>query len=68
MLLDPIYSLAAWEEALHLVGQEQDQGARPETAERLEGGKERIVMLHTGGGLGLQGLAQRFPKEFIFGE
>lgn len=48
ILLDPIYSLAAWEVA---------------TALTLSG-QENVGMLHAGGTLGLQSLAQRFPDDF----
>lgn len=50
ILLDPIYTLAAWQSAVKL------------SVERR--GASRVVMLHTGGTLGLFGLAQRFPAEF----
>ncbi|XP_049399553.1 D-cysteine desulfhydrase 2, mitochondrial isoform X3 [Solanum stenotomum] len=48
ILLDPVYTLAAWELATQL-GQE-------ECAE--------VVMLHTGGTLGMFGLAQRYKSYF----
>lgn len=48
VLLDPLYSLAAWETAAHLAA----------------GGDGGVAMLHAGGGLGLQSLAQRFPDQF----
>ena len=48
--MDPIYTLAAWEMGWHLL---HDTSAQ-----------ERVMMLHTGGSLGLQGLAQRFPQDF----
>lgn len=51
ILLDPIYSLAAWEAACKLAG-------------RTSPGISRVAMLHTGGSLGLQGLAQRHPGWF----
>lgn len=50
ILLDPIYSLAAWEAACSLAG-DTELGTR-------------VAMLHTGGSLGLQGLAQRHPEWF----
>lgn len=50
ILLDPIYSLAAWEVATHMIQSHQ--------------GDCRTVMLHTGGALGLQGVAQRYPEWF----
>ena len=53
ILLDPIYSLAAWEAAAELA-------ARPEAA----GGGGQVAMLHAGGGLALHGLAQRFADQF----
>lgn len=48
ILLDPVYTLAAWEVASNLT---------------LSRDKE-IVMLHTGGTMGLFGLAQRYSSEF----
>ncbi|KAH7424417.1 hypothetical protein KP509_11G008000 [Ceratopteris richardii] len=48
ILLDPVYTLAAWEVSSNMV-----------TA-----GHEEVVMLHTGGTMGLFGLAQRYPSEF----
>lgn len=53
ILLDPIYTLAGWEAATKL-SLEND----------CEGQGDDVVMLHTGGSLGLFGLAQRYPKEF----
>lgn len=50
VLLDPIYTLAAWEMGWKLVQDATNY--------------DTVVMLHTGGALGLQGLAQRFPGEF----
>lgn len=49
ILLDPIYSLAAWEVAEQLACRE---------------GKRNIALLHAGGSLALHGLAQRFPDQF----
>lgn len=52
ILLDPVWTLAAWEVAQQLSQQTGDQGQVP-------------VMLHTGGSaLALQGLSQRFPDLF----
>lgn len=48
ILLDPIYSLAAWEAATELAG----------------GAEGSVAMLHSGGMMGLFGLAQRFPDQF----
>jgi 1-aminocyclopropane-1-carboxylate deaminase/D-cysteine desulfhydrase-like pyridoxal-dependent ACC family enzyme len=53
LLLDPIYSLAAWESALELSEQHSADDA-----------DARVVMLHSGGSLGLHGLAQRYPEQF----
>ncbi|KAG6555520.1 hypothetical protein Mapa_002755 [Marchantia paleacea] len=50
ILLDPIYTLAGWESAVKFSVECK--------------GSNRVVMLHTGGTLGLFGLAQRFPAEF----
>lgn len=55
ILLDPIWSLATWEAALALAGSSSGGG--------MEGARS-VVMLHTGGMLGLCGLAQRFPDQF----
>ncbi len=57
ILLDPIYTLAAWE-AASAAAQESSQAAAPVQDHK------RIVMLHTGGAGGLHGLAQRFPESF----
>ncbi|OAY34428.1 D-cysteine desulfhydrase 2, mitochondrial isoform X2 [Manihot esculenta] len=51
ILVDPIYTLAAWEMATQLSKEETDGGAK-------------IVMLHTGGTLGMFGLAQRYKTYF----
>uniref|UniRef100_A0A7C9EGV4 D-cysteine desulfhydrase n=1 Tax=Opuntia streptacantha TaxID=393608 RepID=A0A7C9EGV4_OPUST len=51
VLVDPIYTLAAWELAVHLSQRELKEG-------------RRVVMLHTGGTLGMFGLAQRFKSYF----
>jgi D-cysteine desulfhydrase len=48
VLLDPVYSLAAWEVAAGLAA----------------AGHPNVAMLHAGGSLGLQSLAQRFPSDF----
>lgn len=53
LLLDPVWTLAAWEAAC---------AAAAEAAMQAEG--ERVAMLHTGGMLGLCGLAQRWPDQF----
>ncbi len=51
ILLDPIYSLAAWEVA-------EEVAAAPGAEQG------RTAMLHSGGMMGLFGLAQRFPDQF----
>ena len=63
ILLDPIWSLAAWEVSCQLAAAAAaaDGGSGAATAEQ---GGEQVVMLHTGGMLGLCGLAQRFPDQF----
>lgn len=53
ILLDPMWNLAAWETASQLA----------KVAE-AGGGRERVAMIHTGGHLGLCGLAQRWPDQF----
>lgn len=49
ILVDPIYTLAAWDLATHLA---------------LTHDHPRILMLHTGGTLGMFGLAQRYKSYF----
>ncbi|CAL5203762.1 unnamed protein product [Lathyrus oleraceus] len=51
ILVDPVYTLAAWETAMLLSSQEDEEGAE-------------VVMLHTGGTLGMFGLAQRYKNYF----
>ncbi|CAI8598147.1 unnamed protein product [Vicia faba] len=51
ILVDPVYTLAAWEKAMLLSSKEDEEGAE-------------VVMLHTGGTLGMFGLAQRYKKYF----
>lgn len=51
VLLDPIYTLAGWEAAHELCKSTlKDVG--------------QVALLHTGGTLGLFGLAQRYPLQF----
>lgn len=50
--VDPIYTLAAWEYAV-IFSQEHAAAAAP-----------KVVMLHTGGTLGMFGLAQRYNNSF----
>ncbi|RWW18684.1 hypothetical protein GW17_00017320 [Ensete ventricosum] len=54
VLLDPIYTLAAWEHAVLLADAEAEIHAK-------------VVMLHTGGTLGLFGLSQRYRSDFFSG-
>ncbi|XP_068657271.1 D-cysteine desulfhydrase 2, mitochondrial isoform X2 [Aristolochia californica] len=51
ILVDPIYTLAAWEQATLLCQEEVERGVK-------------VVMLHTGGTLGMFGLAQRYKTHF----
>lgn len=51
ILVDPVYTLAAWEKTIEL------------SKEELEG-EAQVVMLHTGGTLGMFGLAQRYKSHF----
>ncbi|KAL6982794.1 D-cysteine desulfhydrase, partial [Sarracenia purpurea var. burkii] len=51
VLVDPIYSLAAWELATQLSQREAKGGAK-------------VVMFHTGGTLSMFGLAQRYKSCF----
>ena len=48
ILLDPIWTLSSWEAA----------------QEATQSGDDRVVMVMTGGALGLHGLAQRWPEDF----
>lgn len=60
ILLDPIYSLAAWEVASEAAELLQTKFS----ATDHEGYGCKVVMLHTGGACGLHGLAQRCPDSF----
>lgn len=51
VLVDPVYTLAAWELATQLSQREAKGGVK-------------VVMLHTGGTLGMFGLAQRYKSYF----
>lgn len=51
VLVDPIYTLAGWELATKLSQEERKGGAK-------------VVMFHTGGTLGMFGLAQRYKSYF----
>uniref|UniRef100_A0A0D9V4H9 D-cysteine desulfhydrase n=1 Tax=Leersia perrieri TaxID=77586 RepID=A0A0D9V4H9_9ORYZ len=53
ILLDPMYTLAGWEQAVDL---------------SVEDGRTKVVMIHTGGTLGLFGLAQRYSQHFTSDE
>ncbi|KAL6839862.1 hypothetical protein ACP4OV_029672 [Aristida adscensionis] len=53
ILLDPMYTLAAWEQAADLCCGDSET---------------KVAMIHTGGTLGLFGLAQRYSPEFITDE
>jgi len=53
VLLDPMYTLAAWEQAVDLCRRDSEA---------------KVVMIHTGGTLGLFGLAQRYPLQFTADE
>ncbi|XP_055959583.1 D-cysteine desulfhydrase 2, mitochondrial-like isoform X2 [Mercurialis annua] len=50
ILADPVYTLAAWELAVQLSNDKEDDA--------------QVVMLHTGGTLGMFGLAQRYKSYF----
>lgn len=52
ILVDPVYTLAAWELAAHLSEKEEAKEA------------VKVAMLHTGGTLGIFGLAQRYRAYF----
>lgn len=49
ILLDPMYTLAAWEQAVDLCCGDSEA---------------KVLMIHTGGTLGLFGLAQRYSPQF----
>ncbi|KAF5726707.1 hypothetical protein HS088_TW22G00388 [Tripterygium wilfordii] len=51
ILVDPVYTLAGWEMATML-------------SEKAVKGDAKVVMLHTGGTLGMFGLAQRYKSHF----
>ncbi|CAO1945642.1 unnamed protein product [Urochloa humidicola] len=53
ILVDPMYTLAAWEQAVDLCRRDSEA---------------KVVMIHTGGTLGLFGLAQRYAPQFTTGE
>lgn len=55
ILVDPIWTLASWEAAQLLAASAGAAGSP---------GGSTVVMLHTGGMLGLCGLAQRYPDQF----
>ncbi|KAI3844062.1 hypothetical protein MKW92_036332 [Papaver armeniacum] len=54
ILLDPVYTLAAWEQAIRLCRREASSSK----------GDAKVLMLHTGGTLGMFGLAQRYKSSF----
>ncbi|XP_026379373.1 D-cysteine desulfhydrase 2, mitochondrial-like [Papaver somniferum] len=54
ILLDPVYTLAAWEHAICLCRRKASSSK----------GDAKVVMLHTGGTLGMFGLAQRYKSSF----
>lgn len=74
ILLDPIYTLAAWETSWQLVRSGLDSGVRSDSdagdgssnggCRGAQEASREVVMLHTGGHMGLHGLAQRFPEQF----
>ena len=51
ILVDPIYTLAAWEQAMCLSQAEEESSSN-------------VIMLHTGGTLNMFGLAQRYTSQF----
>ncbi|KAL4440249.1 hypothetical protein ABPG75_003250 [Micractinium tetrahymenae] len=69
ILLDPIWNLAAWEVASQAAqaaacGDQSGHSSGPGSSGGSDAGEEVVAMLHTGGHLGLCGLAQRFPDQF----
>ena len=66
ILLDPMWTLASWQMA-HLLAASQRQSHESVLGDGCASqglSTERVVVLMTGGGLGLHGLAQRWPDEF----
>ncbi|GAQ82667.1 hypothetical protein KFL_001190100 [Klebsormidium nitens] len=57
ILMDPIYTLAGWE-----VAERKAVQALEESRESKARESRKVVYLHTGGTLGLFGLAQRYPS------
>jgi D-cysteine desulfhydrase len=57
ILLDPIYTLAGWEVAERKARDFSGDWRRGTARENW-----KVVFLHTGGTLGLFGLAQRYPS------
>lgn len=57
ILLDPIYTLAGWEVAERKAVQAFQESKGSKAREN-----RKVVYLHTGGTLGLFGLAQRYPS------
>lgn len=53
ILLDPMYTLAGWEQAVDLC---------------VGDSRTKVVMIHTGGTLGFCGLAQRYSSHFTSDE
>lgn len=51
VLLDPVWTLSSWEVCEQLAHEQADED-------------RAVIMIHTGGALGLEGLAQRFPEQF----
>ncbi len=70
IVLDPIWSLAAWEVAMALAGGQRQgsnltcQDVYGAGGQPAEESSRVVIMLHTGGMLGLCGLAQRYPADF----
>lgn len=60
ILVDPVYTLAAWEVSCQLAMGSLLPGVPRDN-------RRKVFMLHTGGSLGLFAVAQRFPRAFVSG-
>lgn len=65
VVMDPIWTLAAWEMALHLASSGKEGVPSVDPSDKIQTlFPDQVVMLHTGGSkLALEGLAQRFPDQ-----
>jgi D-cysteine desulfhydrase len=61
ILLDPIYTLAAWEVSSTL---RSAANSFSEASGPCSTANDHVVLVHTGGTLAMMGIAQRYPEEF----